>query len=146
MSLQSAESIRKRTVNNPMINEHVKNILKDIDEKIKEICNKENIIKVRLPKDFFVDGLSVKDAQRLIYYQVIKEIVKQGYELTIDTEPHFTLTIQWVTDMEEKNAKEINSFIAKFTREAKEKIAKNEEKKKKEIKHTNNIFDEDLPF
>lgn len=147
MSLASAESIRKKTVNNPVIKEHVKNILKNIEEKILEISSKESIIKVTLPKDFFVDGLSVKDAQRIIYYQVIKVINEQGYDLTIDTptktNPNLTLTIRWVSDMEAKSAKEIDKFIVQFTREAKEKAAKSEANKKKEIKQVDNLFEEE---
>jgi len=144
--LTSAESIRKKTVNNPEIKEHVKNILKDIDEKIAEVSSRDSKIKFKLPRDIFVQGLSVKDTQRIIYYKVVKEIVDKGFDLTIDTKNNeFIVNIQWVTDMEKSSAQEIDKFIAQYTREYREAEEKNGAKKKAPIKHVNNIFDEDKP-
>ncbi len=91
--LTSAESIRKKTVNNPEIKEHVKNILKDIDENIAEVSGRDSKIRIVLTKDFLIQGLSVKDAQRIIYYKVVKEITDKGYDLTIDTINNKTLSI-----------------------------------------------------
>lgn len=140
--LTSAESIRKKTVNNPAIKDHVKNILKDIDEKISDISSRDSKVTIKLPKDIFIDGLTMRNAQRIVYYKVIKEITDKGYDLTIDTKPDFLLTIQWVTDMEKNSAKEIDKFIAQYTRGVKEEATKSEGKKKSPIKHVVDIFDE----
>lgn len=130
--LPSAESLRQRTINNPEIREIVKNQLYCIVERIHEVYEEENKITYEPPKDVIIKGLKKKNAQRIIYYQLAKEIVDGGYDLIIDLKPKVIFHISWISDMEATNAKDLDKYLLSHSREQVEKRKKKGEIKEKQ--------------
>ena len=131
MPLTSAETIRKKTVQSPEIQEQVANIIQDIDDKIHDICDSESVLDYEMPKDIFIDGLTKGNAQRIIYYKVATAIEEQGYDLTITmggSKSKSIFHIVWITDMNEEDKKKIDRYLAERTDVAKEARAKKEGK------------------
>lgn len=121
MGLTSAEAIRKKTINNPDIRAHVDETIDTIDSKINEMCITTNKIDHEMPKDIFIPGLDRKNAQRIVYYQVAKQIIKAGYTLQITFRPKVIFHISWITDMDDEDAHKLDQFLVSLMRKSDEK-------------------------
>lgn len=114
MSLITSERIRKKTINSPEIKTYVTEIIKDINSGITTASISSNTFTYEMPTEIHIPGLAKSNSQRIIYYHVSKRILRAGYQLKIRLKPKTIFILGWVTDMEERDSKKIDKFLAKL--------------------------------
>jgi len=73
-----------------------------------------NVIVHELPTTFIIPGVERKDAQRLIYSAVLKNLEKRGFEAKILLENNKTLLyIAWVGEYSKEEFDDMNKIIIK---------------------------------
>jgi hypothetical protein len=71
-----------------------------------------NVLTCSLPVDFSILGLTKKDAQRIMYSSILRNLDKRGFETRIILEDHATtLFIAWKTDLDTAEIEAMNSVI-----------------------------------
>jgi aspartyl/asparaginyl-tRNA synthetase len=110
----SAADLRRKSINSSQIRRTVEDLLKTIRSNILDSDkNGMTYVYVDIPTNFNISGLSNKDAQTIIYSDLIKKIEKQGFVvgLTI-TDSVVTYCIDWGTQTDTKELKNMRDDIA----------------------------------
>lgn len=76
-----------------------------------------NTVEFLLPNDPGVRGLGVRDAQKLIYTQIMQSLEKRGFDVEIEISDKANyLYISWVTDLDPEEVKAMEKYIREHMR------------------------------
>lgn len=71
-----------------------------------------NVVEYSLPVDLSIPGLAKKDAQRILYTNILQSLEKRGFDTGIILEDNSSiLLIAWMTDLESKEIDAMNAII-----------------------------------
>jgi hypothetical protein len=118
MSLKAA-SLKHNEAQRRGIKKEVLNILANMDNEIKiaheqgknyEVC-------VSVPITFSIPHMQNKDAQRMIYYEILKSLMERDFIVEIELNKDSTLFyITWLSSEEKTEIELQNNMLAKHTR------------------------------
>jgi hypothetical protein len=113
MSLR-ADTLKSNEAQKRAINVEVRQILEHIDDKLKiEREDGTHGISVTVPIMFSIPYMSNKNAQRIIYYKILKSLLDRGFEVKIKLEEKkSTFLITWVSAEELAEIEEQNALLA----------------------------------
>ena len=124
MALLHANTLRTNQTKKREIDKQVKDILSHYDDEIK-VAHERGIHEVNLaaPITFGIPYMSNKDAQRIIYYMIIKSLKERGFNVYIDIQEQATsFEITWITNEERHDITLQTNLIAQHTKKAIGKI------------------------
>ena len=112
--LTDAERLKKNSLQKKSLKENIHGILRQLNDEIlsaKSVGNME--IKTTIPITFTSPNMSNKNAQRIIWSSIIKELNEKKYRVSINPKgDKCTLLIKWISKEEEKVVKEQMDLIA----------------------------------
>ncbi len=75
-----------------------------------------NSVSFDLPQNLAFSGLEKKDAQCVVYYGIVRQLTKDGYDVKIrSSERKTTLVLEWTTGIPQDELDEMTQYLAKFT-------------------------------
>jgi hypothetical protein len=75
-----------------------------------------NSVSFDLPQNLAFSGLEKKDAQCVVYYGIVRQLTKDGYDVKIrSSERKTTLVLEWTTGIPQEELDEMTQYLAKFT-------------------------------
>ena len=112
--LIDAEILKKSSEQRELLRKSTTDILRSLMDDIRKAKQSyKNSITTRLPITFQIPGLSNKDAQRILWSNIIKELNKKNYRVKINPKKDSCiLQIIWISKEEEYIIKEQMSLIA----------------------------------
>jgi len=117
MSLKASQ-LRTNQTQKREIEKQVKGILSHFDDEIK-IAHERGIHEVKLsaPISFGIPYMGNKEAQRTIYYQILKSLLDREFNATIDIQENSTMfEITWITHDEKQDITSQTNLIARYTK------------------------------
>lgn len=119
MSLK-ASSLKSNEAQKKAINREISNILASMDESIKTAHEQgRHDVQTSLPIQFSVAYMSNKDAQRFIYYRILKSLLEREFMVEIDMNINSTIFyITWISKDEKEDLELQTSVLAQHTRKS----------------------------
>jgi hypothetical protein len=117
MSLK-ASALKENDIQKKTINKEIKSILSHIDERIKIAYDSgsREVVTISVPIHFNIPYMSNKDAQREIYYLIIKDLKKREFNVKIKLNQNNTLFyVTWNSDDDKKIIEYKNTILAEHT-------------------------------
>lgn len=75
-----------------------------------------NSVSFDLPQNLAFSGLEKKDAQCVVYYGIVRQLTKDGYDVKIrSSERKTTLVLEWTTGIPQEELDDMTQYLAKFT-------------------------------
>ncbi len=114
----NANDLKNNESHKKIIDKEIKEILSTIDDEIKKAYNiGKHKIKFKLPVIFSIPNMSNKNAQRIIYCEVLKSLLKRNFlvetVLTVDSTDY---EITWLSESEYNELEEQNQLLAKYAK------------------------------
>lgn len=105
-----------KEINKTELNRRVKTELDAIEFKITNAhANKRSDIIHELPVNFDIPGMTRKDAQLVIYTDIIEHLIERKWKVQIKIESEKTiLRISWVSALNEKDTKRRKELLVKY--------------------------------
>ena len=112
--LIDAEVLKRSSEQKEFLKKTINHILRSLMDDIKKAKQAyKNSVDTSLPITFSVPGLSNKDSQRIVWFNVIKELNASNYRVKIKpSKDKCTLRIIWVSEEEEMVIREQMDLIA----------------------------------
>jgi len=117
MSLK-ASLLKENDIQKKTLNKEIKSILSHIDEKIKLAFDSgsREAVPISIPIHFNIPYMSNKDAQREIYYLIIKDLKKREFNVKIKLNENNTIFfISWNSEDDKKIIEYKNTILAEHT-------------------------------
>ncbi len=117
MSLK-ASLLKENDIQKKTLLKEVKSILAHIDERIKISYDSgsRETISISVPIHFDIPYMTNKDAQREIYYLIIKDLKKREFNVKIKLNANNTIFyVSWNTDDDKKVIEYKNTILAEHT-------------------------------
>lgn len=118
MSLK-ASSLKHNEAQKRNVRAEVKNILANIDNEIRTAHEqgKNYEVSISVPITFSIPHMQNKDAQRMIYYEIIKSLEEREFIVEIELKKDSTLFyVTWLSSDEKTEIELQNTIIAKHTK------------------------------
>ena len=109
----TAGTLQKKA-NTGQVREEIDNILKTLEGVIVSAHEQRaSTVTHELPTNFAISNMSLKDAQRVIYSNVIEELERSQFKVRIKLNPTSTfITIGWVSMFDEREMERMSNVIA----------------------------------
>jgi hypothetical protein len=117
MSLK-ASLLKENDIQKKTINKEIKSILMHIDERIKIAYDSGNreAIPISIPINFNIPYMTNADAQREIYYLIIKDLKKREFNVKIKLNENNTIFyVSWNSEDDKKIIEYKNTILAEHT-------------------------------
>lgn len=117
MSL-NVKKLNRRAVNQRQIDAIVREQLVLIYAAVGRVPTRwgTNSVSFDLPQNLAFSGLEKKDAQCVVYYGIVRQLTKDGYDVKIrSSERKTTLVLEWTTGIPQEELDEMTQYLAKFT-------------------------------
>jgi hypothetical protein len=114
----SVKQLNRRAVNQRQIDSIVREQLTLVYAAIGKVPTRwgTNTVAFDLPQNLAFSGLEKKDAQCVVYYGIVKQLTKDGYEVKIrSSERKTTLVLEWTTGIPQERLDEMTQYLAQFT-------------------------------
>jgi hypothetical protein len=114
-----ANSLKHNDSQKKAIKKEVVTILNSMDNEIKlaHEQGKNYEVSITLPINFSIPYMSNKDAQRIIYYEILKSLSEREFIVEIDLQKNSTIFyITWLSNDEKLEIDLQNNLLAKHTR------------------------------
>lgn len=116
MSLK-ASSLKKNNAQIKAIGSELVHILNKIDDDLKiahDDGRKSAVVSV--PINFSIPYMKNSDAQRIIYYKILRSLLDRGFHPRIELKKTATVfNVSWLSDEEKDEIKVQNTLLAKYT-------------------------------
>lgn len=97
------------------IKRYVREELQTIDHQLVEhnrCSSGDNIVTISLPTDFPFGGVNKKDAQRIVYFQIVRSLQQRGFVVQLLLEEQSTkISIEWSTGLTKKVSDSMNLVL-----------------------------------
>jgi hypothetical protein len=117
MSL-NVKKLNRRAVNQRQIDAIVREQLGLIYAAVGRVPTRwgTNSVSFDLPQNLAFSGLEKKDAQCVVYYGIVRQLTKDGYDVKIRSSERKTiLVLEWTTGIPQDELDEMTQYLAKFT-------------------------------
>jgi hypothetical protein len=113
-----ASALKNNNIQLEKIKKEINEILSLIDDKLKTAHEYgKHAVTVSVPIQFSIPYMANADAQRMVYYGILKSLKTRGFFPEIEMGKTFTLFhITWLSNEERKEISEQSGFIAQHTR------------------------------
>lgn len=114
-----ASSLKQNEAQKRTIKKEVNNIIANIDNEIKNAHDQgKNLdIRINVPIVFAIPYMSNADAQRMIYFGILKSLLDREFIVEIDMQKDATVFhVSWLSEDEKQDIIMQNALIAKHTR------------------------------
>ena len=113
-SIIDAKILKKSSEQREVLKKETNDILRTLsDDIMKAKQSYQNNVMTTMPITFTIPGLSNKDAQRIIWNSVLKELNEKNYRVRLNpTKNKCWIKIIWISKEEEEIIKEQMNFIA----------------------------------
>lgn len=114
----NVKQLNRRAVNQRQIDAIVREQLSLVYAAIGKVPTRwgTNTVAFDLPQNLAFSGLEKKDAQCVVYYGIVKQLTKDGYEVKIrSSERKTTLVLEWTTGIPQEKLDEMTQYLAQFT-------------------------------
>ncbi len=118
MSLK-ASSLKHNDIQKRAIKKEVLSILANMDNDIKSAHEqgKNYEVVIRVPITFSIPHMQNKDAQRVIYYEILKSLLDREFIVELELNKDYTIFyITWMSSEEKLEIEMQNNTLAKYTR------------------------------
>ena len=119
MSLK-AEALKKNEAQKKAISREITQILRSMDDELK-IAHESGKYKaqIKVPINFGIPFMTNTNAQRLIYSEILKSLIRRGFHPSIEIGKSFTVFwISWLSDEEKSEIKMQNELLAKYAKKS----------------------------
>ena len=108
----TAETLKKKGGSELVKHESLE-IHRAIKSKIREVCKFKNCIEYDLPTVFSVEGYELKDVQLLVYTDIITQLEKEDFMVTIDIGSSNTrLYVRWSAGLDDEERERRRKILA----------------------------------